>query len=504
MRIGVLFLGAHLIVSAGLAQLNQTQIEMLSRETRLAGLNELRNFLSIPNNARNPRDMAVNLEWLRLAFEKRGFLTKKLVTPGNDMLLAQKPLQEGAKTVLFYAHFDGQPTEPAKWDQVNPFDPVLKVPNERNDYDPLRWSDVQSDWNPEWRIFARSASDDKSPIIMLLTAIDALEGKGLRQKYNIKVILDSEEETGSKHLPNAVKRYEKELESDFLIIFDGPRHITNQPTLAFGARGIIDIEITVYGPRNPLHSGHYGNYAPNPAFRLASLLASMKDRDGRTVLPGFYGGIELTPEVKRVLDQVPDDDEQIMKTIGIAEIDKVGTNYQESMQFPSLNIRGFSSGWVGNQALTIIPSRAIANLDIRTVPENKPDALVQLLKDHIGQQGYHFVKEEPTEKERQEHSRLIRFDYQVSYHPFRSEMDSDVGLWLNKAMVRAFGRNPIRIWIGGGSLPITPFTKTLEIPAVVVPLVNADNNQHSPNENLRLGNFEEGIRTCLAILTEPL
>ena len=152
-----------------------------------------------------------------------------------------------------------------------------------------------------------------------------------------------------------------------LIIYDGPRHITNKPTLTFGARGIATITLTTYGPVVPQHSGHFGNYAPNPALRLSKLLASMKDDEGRVTILGFYDGISIDSNTEQILKAVPDDDAQIKKRLQIVESDKVGSYYQESIQYPSLNIRGMQSGWVDEKVRTIIPGWARAEIDVRLV-----------------------------------------------------------------------------------------------------------------------------------------
>jgi acetylornithine deacetylase/succinyl-diaminopimelate desuccinylase-like protein len=289
-----------------------------------------------------------------------------------------------------------------------------------------------------------------------------------------------------------------------MLIMDGPRHLSNEPTLSFGARGISEITLTVFGPRAAQHSGHYGNYAPNPAFRLAQLLASMKDDEGRVVIPGFYDGIKLTETEKEILTKVPDNESDIKKKLGIGSTDKVGTTYQESLQYPSLNIRGMSSGWVGNEARTIVPADATAEIDIRLVPESEPERLFSLVKKHIENQGFHIIDQNPTDEERAKYPKLLMWKGSISYQAFRTPFDSEPGIWLNKAMNRAFGKDPIKIRISGGSLPIAPFVDALQIPAVTVVTVNSDNNQHGPNENIRLGNYKEGIKTALAILTQEL
>jgi len=202
---------------------------------------------------------------------------------------------------------------------------------------------------------------------------------------------------------------------------------------------------------------------------------------------------------------VPDDEADIRKKVGIASIDNVGTNYQESLQYPSLNIRGMESGWVGKEVRTIIPPTATAEIDVRLVIESDPDRLISLIRNHIEAQGFYVIdNRQPTEEERMKHKKIISFDYEISYKAFRTDFDTEVGLWLVKGMKKAFGTDPIMVRTAGGSIPISPFVTTLGIPAVAVPTVNPDNNQHSPNENIRLGNYIDGVKTFIAILTEKL
>ena len=289
-----------------------------------------------------------------------------------------------------------------------------------------------------------------------------------------------------------------------LVIFDGPRHLSNEPTLSYGARGIATISLEVFGPRVPLHSGNYGNYSPNPAMKLSKLLSTMWYDDGRVAIPNWYDGITISDEVKEILNQVPDDETQIQKDFGIATTENIGNNFQEAIQYPALGILGLEAAWVGKNTRTIIPATAIAELNIRLVKETEGDRMVKLLKDHIISQGYYLIDDKPTEQERMTYDKIARFNSEVSYGAFRTEFDTEIGAWLRKGMKRAFGKEPIQIRTGGGSIPISPFVITLNIPAVAVPTVNPDNNQHSPNENIRLGNYVDGIKTITAILMEKL
>ncbi len=465
---------------------------------------DLHAFLSIPNDAHFSDQIAANLTWVKDAFEGQGFATSTLETSGPPLLLAERAIPGANRTVLVYLQIDGQPVDPTKWDQETPFTPTLKA-FDGTSWRALPWERLTGgEIDPDWRVFARSASDAKGPVVMFLTALRAFDSEGFEQKFNIKVIMDFEEEQGSPNLAGGVRAHREKLASDMLIIFDGPRHVSNRPSLTFGARGISTITLTVFGPRVPQHSGHYGNYVPNPAIRLARLIASMKDADGRVVIPGFYDGVELDEATRAILAQVPDNEEEIRQKLGVAEIDKVAGTYQESIQYPSLNVRGMASGWIGSEVRTIIPATATAEIDVRLVPESDPERLIGLIRDHIEAQGYHLVRGIPSEEERMRYPRLASFTYNISYRAFRTPFDSEVGLWLRDAMIRAFGEEPVRKRMSGGSIPIFPFIQILDVPAVTVPTVNADNNQHSPNENLRVGNYVDGIRTFLAILTQPI
>ncbi|HHL52098.1 MAG TPA: M20/M25/M40 family metallo-hydrolase [Flammeovirgaceae bacterium] len=485
-------------------KITPAQLAAWSHDVLPAAIAELDETLRIPNNALVPEDVANTIAWTRTAFTKRGFRVEQLPTGGPPLLLATREVKKPAATVLFYLHLDGQPVDSSKWQQASPYIPVIKKYN-GSEWLPVSPDELAQGYDDDWRIFARSSSDDTGPVVMFLQAIDLIDAHKIKPNYNIKMIMDLEEEAGSRYLAPAVQQHAAKLRADYLVIFDGPRHITNRPTLSFGARGIATITLTVFGPRVPLHSGHYGNYAPNPAARLAALLASMKDDQGRVTIPGYYDGITLTTADKALLARVPDDEALIKKQLGIATADQVGHSLQEALQYPSLNIRGLSAGWVGAQARTIVPATATAEIDIRLVPESDGLRLLELVKKHIENQGYHIIAgDTPSEEERATYDKLIAVHSEFGYPAFRTPVDSPIGHWLSAALQTAFDQEPVKIRIMGGSVPISPLVKTLGAPAVGVPVVNPDNNQHSPNENLRIGNLREGIMTFAAILATPV
>ena len=484
-------------------KMDQEKLDKLSAKHAKSSFPLLKELLAIPNDAFYSQDIEKNVKWCEAAFAQRDFSTTRIQTETVPLLLAERKVKKAKKTVLIYLQLDGQPVDTTRWHQENPYKPVLKKLDEDNTWEQIPWERIEN-YQDDWRVFARSASDAKGPVAMFLAALDALEATRIKPNFNIKVIMDFEEELGSPHLPKAVLENTGLLSADMLVIFDGPRHITNKPTLTFGARGIATLTLTTYGPIVPQHSGHFGNYAPNPALRLSKLLAGMKDDKGRVTLPGFYEGIKLDTRTKEILNAVPDNEKEIRDRLQLGSVEEVGSSYQEAIQYPSLNIRGMQSGWIDEKVRTIVPGWARAEIDIRLVLESDPEKLIGLVKKYIVDQGYFVTDRIPTKEERMAYEKVATFTYEVSYQSFRTDFDSEVGVWLKKALQKAFGEDPIMIRMSGGSIPIAPFVNTLNIPAVTVPTVNRDNNQHSPNENLRLGNYREGIKTMMAILSEKL
>ncbi|MDC6384405.1 M20/M25/M40 family metallo-hydrolase [Flagellimonas taeanensis] len=465
-------------------------------------INELQEFIAIPNDALNPDDIDRNIMWLKRKFGERGFNTAVLDTDGLPLFFAATPVDNEKPTVLIYMHLDGQSVDPSKWDQPDPYKMVLKMP-EGDSFTTVPFDELGEDINYDWRLFGRSTSDDKSPIVTLLNTFDLLKNDGKDIPFNVKVILDSEEEKSSKPLPKAVKQYRELLEADFLMIVDGPVHATGVPTIVYGCRGITTLSLTTYGPIKPQHSGHYGNYAPNPGFQLAQLLASMKDADGKVTIPGYYDGITLDEATKEILKSVPDSDEEIAEKLQFRSAEKVGGFYQEALQYPSLNIRGLGSGWIGEKARTIVPESATAELDLRLVVETDGNRLKKLVKDHIAQQGFKVLDHEPSKEERMQYDKIVTVKEGSVTDAFRTELDNPYGLFLTETLKNTFGSNVVQIRTMGGTVPIAPFINELKIPAFIVPMVNPDNNQHSPNENVKIGQLAYGIKMFYGILSTP-
>jgi acetylornithine deacetylase/succinyl-diaminopimelate desuccinylase-like protein len=311
----------------------------------------------------------------------------------------------------------------------------------------------------------------------------------------------------SPSLAGMIERDRAAFAADALVILDGPQHDSGRSTIVFGNRGVTQATLTVFGPRAPLHSGHFGNYAPNPAMRLARLLASMKDDNGRVLVKGYYDGVSLTSSERASLKAVGDDEAALRKRIGVAQADKVGETYQEALQYPSLNVRGMAAAGVGAKAANIVPSEAVAEIDIRTTPTTDGNKLFELLKRHIEQQGYHLVDQAPTDEERATYAKLATLRLGSVEAAARTPMDAEVGKWAFAAMKSPTAPNPaaepVRIRMMGGTVPTDVLVQALRLPFVLIPTVNGDNNQHAQDENLRVGHFVTGTEIVYSLLTTP-
>jgi acetylornithine deacetylase/succinyl-diaminopimelate desuccinylase-like protein len=475
--------------------------ETHARANQKALIRELLDALSIPDVAADTKNIRLKADFLRGRFEARGFTTQILATPGNPLVWAELKAPGATRTLLLYAHYDGQPVDPKGWKQESPFKPILRNGKMDDGATEIQGLGALEKHEDDWRIYARSASDDTGPIIAVLAAIDALKASNTLPSWNLRVILDGEEEAGSPSLVPAIARYRDRLTADLMLILDGPIHPSLRPTLVFGARGVLTAEVTVYGPKMGLHSGHYGNWVPSPGMRLAQLLASMKDEDGRVKVAGYYDGISLTDDDRRALASVPDDETALRTLFSIGSVDKVGASLQEALQYPSLNVRGLSSSFVGASARTIIPDSATAAIDMRLVKETKAVDIEAKFLRHLEGQGYFVVQDRnPTDAERLSHPKSARVDFSGETNAYRTDPSDPNAVKLTRALAAAFGVEPVRIRTSGGTVPIAPFIDALGFPAVSVPTVNFDNNQHGENENLRLGHFFKSVGIIAAAM----
>ncbi len=466
-------------------------------------VSELAELMKLPNVAANRADVEANAERVRAILEKRGIRTELLRTDGAPpAVLGELPAAGASRTVVFYAHYDGQPVDAKQW-AGDPWRPVLRDRALEAGGSEIPWERVSAAGarlDPEWRLYGRSASDDRAPIVGWMAALDALRASGRRPTVNLKFFLEGEEEAGSPHLGKILDQYAARLRADLWLLCDGPVHQSRRMQVFFGARGVTDVEMTVYGATRRLHSGHYGNWAPNPAAALAAILAGMRDDEGFPLVPHLSDAVRpLSAEERRALAEVPDADEALMRELGIARTEGRGERLAEAIQRPALNIRGIRAGDVGPAATNSIPTEATASIDFRLVPDQTPASVRRAVEDHLRGLGYVLVADPPDAAARREHPRILRLTWGPGYPGYRTPMDLPVSRAVVEAVEAGAGGPVVRLPSLGGSIPMFLFAEKLGAPVIGIPIANHDNNQHAANENLRLQNLWDGIEIYAAL-----
>ena len=457
-------------------------------------------LLAIPNNASDSVNIRKNADYIASQLNQRGVQTRLLEESGGPPLVYGELTTPGAtRTVMIYAHYDGQKVDPKQW-ATPPWSPTLRdaplesggkiVPN--------------SAW-PEhipgnWWIYARSAGDDKTPIQSVLSALDALHATGAKPTVNLKFFFEGEEEAGSPHLEVAMQKYADLLHGDLWLLCDGPVHQTRRPQLFFGARGVIDVEMTIYGATRALHSGHYGNWAPNPGALLAELLASMRDSNANIKIAGYYDDVKpLSAAEKQAIADMPDVDTQMKRELNLAWTEGEPEPLPMRITHPALNIRGIQVGHVGNEAQNAVPTEARASIDFRLVPDQQPERVQQLVEEHIRKQGFYIVHTAPTPDGLRAHAKTIFLDWGPGYPAARTSMDLPVSQALARTVQNATGQPVVKAPLLGGSIPMYLFMKFA--PTIGLPVANHDDNQHAANENLRMQNLYDAVNVFAGVMT---
>ena len=452
-------------------------------------IGEFVSLLSIPNHAGDTADIERNAQAISAMLQARGVTVRLLRVPSASPVVFGELRTPGAtRTIGIYAHYDGQPVVPAQW-QHPAFNPVLRDASGRE----VNWQ-AQEHFDPQERLYARSTSDDKAPIETTMAALDALRSAHVTPSVNLKFFFEGEEEAGSPHLADIIAKYPETLDADAWLLCDGPVHQSGRMQVDFGSRGDIDLEMTVYGPARPLHSGHYGNWAPNPIVLLTHLLDSMRDADAHILIPGFYDDVRpLTPSERRMLAQTPAADEQLKQELAIAQPEGDGAKLAEQILKPAINVHGIQAGHVGEEAANVIGTEARASFDIRLVPNQTPERVRQEIEQHITRQGFFIVHQTPDLVTRCAHARVVKLEWGAGYPAYRAPVDNPMAQAVVRSVEQATGGPIIQVVSLGGSVPMYLFEGKEHRPVIGVPIANADNNQHAANENLRLQNLWDGI-----------
>ena len=465
-------------------------------------LHELSEFLALPNLASDEQNIRRNAEHLLAMLARRGIDARLLELPGSPPVVYGELATSGARrTLALYAHYDGQPVDPAAW-HSDPWGPVLRDGTlESGAHELAPGSTRASDGPDERRLYARSASDDKAPIVAMLCALDALRANGLAPAVNLEFFFEGEEEAGSPHLAALLRAHAAELHADGWLFCDGPVHASRRMQVYFGARGQVDLELTVYGPARALHSGHYGNWAPNPLALLSELLCSMRGADGHVRIAGFYDGLEpLSADARRAIAEAPDVESELQRALAIARPEGDGERLSERLLLPALNLRGIQGGAVGAAAANAIPTGARASIDFRLVPPQTAESVRALVEAHVRGQGYEIVHAAPDLALRGAHERVALLEWGSGYPAGRTPLDAPLARAVVTAVEESLGEPIVRQPTLGGSVPMFVFQRELGAPVVGLPIVNHDNGQHAADENLRLQNLWDGVVVFAGIM----
>jgi len=464
----------------------------MKHEREIVG--ELMELLTLPNLASDATNIEKNASAIVAMLVRRGADAKLLRLEGAPPLVyATLPSRNAKMTIAFYAHYDGQPVDPKQW-ATPPWQAVLKNPAGSI-------IEVSSHIDPESRLYARSASDDKAPIIAMLAALDAMKSAKAVPSVNLKFVFEGEEEAGSPHLRAYFDRYPAELSADAWMLCDGPVHQSRHMQLYFGARGVTDLELTVYGPLRPLHSGHYGNWAPNPIVTLTHLIDSMRDTEGKILIAGYDDDVAPLTDVERdALAAIPNIDDDLKRELALGRTEGGGKSLNELILVPALNLRGFVAGHVEDQASNTINTEARASIDFRLVPAQTPEKVRERVERHIAAQNFFIVRENPDAATRMAHPNVVRVVWGPGYPAARTPMDLPICRRVANVITAAQGVPPYLMPSLGGSVPMYLFQRG-NTPVVGVPIVNHDNNQHGANENLRIQNLWDGIEIFAALFT---
>jgi acetylornithine deacetylase/succinyl-diaminopimelate desuccinylase-like protein len=469
-------------------------------------LSEFMELLAIPNVASDRENIRRNAAAIMTMMQRRKLSPRLLETSNPSVppvVYGEWQTPGATRTLIFYAHYDGQPTDPKQWTGTLPWQPVLRSAPLEAGGKLLPPPKAGEAINAEWRLYARSAGDDKAGVMAILFGFDALIASGGKPTANLKFFFEGEEEAGSPHLGEILRQNKQLLESNAWIICDGPVHQSGRKQVVFGVRGDTNVDVTVYGAKRPLHSGHYGNWAPNPALILTQLLASMKDDSGRVTIAGWYDNVEPLGAVERkAIVDAPQYDDTLRGELGLARTEGNGRSLLELINEPSLNINGISSGDVGALARNVIPTTATAVLDLRLVKGNDHARQVQLLTEHIRKKGFYVIERDPTDEERRLHPLIARVNARPGgYNAERTRMDLEVSRAVVVAVQSTSPEVIVRLPTAGGSLPLSVITANLSTVTMTVPIAKYDDNQHAENENLRLQNLWDGMETMAAIMT---
>jgi acetylornithine deacetylase/succinyl-diaminopimelate desuccinylase-like protein len=465
---------------------------------------ELAALVAIPDVARDHANIVKNAEAIRAMLERRG-IAARILDNGDapPAVFGEIRVPGATRTIGLYAHYDGQPVNPPEW-STPPFQPTLRSrPLDNGTLGAVQPIPASGRVDPEFRLYGRGAGDDKGPLVAMLFAVDALRATGSRPTANIKFFFDGEEEAGSAHVRAILEREAELMRADVWLFADSPIHPSRRMEVVFGARGGTGVEMTVYGAARALHSGHYGNWAPNPAVMLADVLSSMRTGDGRILIDHFMDDVPpISATDRAAINGLPVLDGDLRRELLLGGTEANNALLAERILLPAVNVRWIRSGQPGPLATNSIPTDASLSIDFRLVPNQTPAHVRELVEAHLKARGWFIVHEEPADSVRLSHAKVIRLAWGGGGSPaVKTSMDLPVSKAIRGVISEATGSPVLAVPMMGGSLPIDMFASVLKVPLIIVPTANHDDNQHAKDENIRVQNLYDAIEVFAALMT---
>jgi len=428
-------------------------------------LNELLELLRIPSVSADPKyknDVLRTAEAVKEKLIAAGADNVEVCqTAGYPIVYGEKMINPSLPTVLVYGHYDVQPADPINLWTSPPFEPVIK-----ND-----------------KIYARGACDDKGQMYMHVKAFETMMRTNTLA-CNIKFMIEGEEEVGSSNLGIFVKENKEKLKADVVLISDTSIIDNKVPSISVGLRGLSYMEVEVTGPNRDLHSGVYGGAVANPVNVLCEMIASLKDKNGKITIPGFYKDVQIVSKKDRAeMAKAPFNRKAYLKDLGIADTkgEKGYSIMEQTSIRPTLDVNGIWGGYTGEGAKTVLPSKAYAKISMRLVPNQSSEKISKLFEKHFRKIAPKAVK--------------VKVSYHHGGEPVLTPTDSVAYLAASKAMKETFDKQPIPVR-GGGSIPIVAlFAKELKVKSVLMGFGLDSDNIHSPDEHYGIFNYFKGIET---------
>ena len=432
-----------------------------NRDRYITELNEFLTIPSISNNSENRGDMQRCAVFLRNQLERIG-MQKATVFPtqGHPIVYGEWLGNPGKPTVLFYGHYDVQPADPLELWISGPFQPTIR----------------------DGELYARGSVDDKGQVWMNLKAAEAhLEAQGTLP-VNLKLLIEGEEEIGSSHLDSFIQNHQELLRADVALISDTPMFDRGIPSICYGLRGLAYFQLNLKGSNQDLHSGSFGGTVINPNFALAQIIGSLKNAEGRILIPGFYDDVApMGNQEKKELSRLPFDQERFCREVGAPQLfGEIGYGTLERIwSRPTLEVNGLCGGFTGKGAKTVIPAAAMAKISMRLVPNQDPDRIAHLFEQYL-----------ETITPRSVELTLTRMH---GGKPWLASIKHPAIRAASHAFEKGFGTTPVFVREGGSIPVVTTLAEILGLSTVLIGVGLPNDNTHAPNERLNLDNFQNGI-----------